>query len=146
MGRESPYHDLIMEHIREARNYRVLENPNRAANGTNPRCGDGLTLQLRVAGERIEDIGFQCECCGISMASASMMTERVKGRPVADVRELLEAVLRRLEGRGAAPASDALGEAMERALQETVREFPARQRCAVLPWSTLRAALEGRGD
>jgi nitrogen fixation NifU-like protein len=140
-ARETPYEALIMDHIRNARNYRVLEDANRRAAGVNPMCGDDLKLQLRVERGRIEDIGFQCECCGISMASASMMTERVKGRDLAAVRAEIRAVTERLAAAsGTVPEGDDPG---QHALAATVREFPARKRCAVLPWTTLEAALAG---
>ena len=139
MARETPYDALIMDHIRNARNYRVLGDANRKAAGTHPMCGDELTLQLRVEHGRIEDIGFQCECCGISMASASMMTERVRGGELAEVRRLIRAVTDRLAA-GPGTISDE-ADPSQRALLATVREFPARRRCAVLPWATLEAAL-----
>lgn len=144
MARETPYDALIMDHIRNARNYRVLDDANHGASGTNPMCGDALTLQLRVEHGRIEDIGFQCECCGISMASASMMTERVRGRSVADVRREIREVTGRLAAQPGTPGDES--DPRQRALLETMREFPARRRCAVLPWSTLEAALESRRE
>ena len=144
MVNESPYDDLIMDHIRNARHYRVLDNANYNASGSNPLCGDGLILQLRIAHGRIEDLGFQCECCGISMASSSMMAERISGREVAEVRQLIRAVAASLAANPDTVPRAA--EPLQRALLATVRDFPARRRCAELPWLTLEAALENRQD
>ena len=142
LARETPYDALIMDHIKNARNFRVLEDANRKAAGTNPMCGDELMLQLRVEQGWIEDIGFQCECCGVSMASASMMTERVRGRDLAATRREIRAVI---DGIAAEPGTvPDEADPCQRALLATVREFPARRRCAVLPWATLEAALDNR--
>jgi nitrogen fixation NifU-like protein len=144
MAREAPYDDFIMDHIKNARNYRVLDDANRKAAGYNPLCGDGLTVQLRVERGRIQDLGFQCECCGISMASASMMTECVKGRHAADVQPFIRAVIALLT---ACPEPESSRvDPVQRALLATVRQFPVRTRCATLPWITLEAALENRQD
>ena len=135
-----PYDDFVMDHIRNARNFRVLEHVNRESSGTNPPCGDRLTVQLRVARGRVEEAAFQCECCGISMASASMMTDWVKGRTLAEARQFVREFAGRLAGR-ADGVVDGAGE-MERALLATARQFPARVRCAALPWSTLGSMLD----
>jgi len=137
--RQEPYDGFIMDHIRNARNYHVLDHANRKVAGFNPLCGDGLTLQLQVACGRIEDAAFQCECCGISMASASMMTDWVKGRTLGEVGRFVEGFAGRLAGR--AEATPIGGSEMERALLATVREYPARAVCAGLPWTTLQSAL-----
>ena len=79
------YDDVIMDHIRNARNYHKLDGANREAEGSNPLCGDVITVYLKLSGEVIEDIGFQCTCCGVSMASASIMTESVKGKNKSEV-------------------------------------------------------------
>jgi len=136
---QAPYDDFVMDHIRNARNYRVLENANREKQGSHPLCGDVITVQLHVAHGRVEAAAFQCECCGISMASASMMTDWVIGREVAEARQYVRAFSGQLANRsGAAPRR---ADAMERALFETVQDFPARAGCAALPWTTLEAAL-----
>ena len=135
----APYDDFVMDHIRDARNYRVLENANREKQGSNPLCGDVITVQLHVARGRVEAAAFQCECCGISMASASMMTDWVIGREVAEVRQYIRAFFGHLASRSG--AASRRGDPMERALLATVRDFPARAGCAALPWTTLEAAL-----
>jgi len=134
------YDDLIMDHIKNARNYRALDHVDLTATGSNPLCGDELTVYLRIEHERVEEIAFQCTCCGISMASASIMTEMVKGQDAADARRLLRAFASLLNGladfdsNGVAPG--------QRAILATARKYPARARCAALPWATLEEALD----
>src|SRR5262245_60309148 len=139
MAQLTPYDDLIMDHIKNARNYRVLDDANRRSHGSNPLCGDEVDVYLRVDRDLIEDAAFQCNCCGISMASASMMTENVKGCSAGEARDRVRAVVALINAHAdsAAPAADE----MQRALLATVQEFPARKRCAALPWITLEAAL-----
>ena len=136
---QAPYDDFVMDHIRNARNYRVLELANREKQGANPLCGDVMTVQLHIAHGRVEAAAFQCECCGISMASASMMTDWVKGREVAEVRQYVRSFSGHLANRSRAAPRGA--DPMERTLFATVRDFPARAGCAALPWTTLEAAL-----
>ena len=136
------YDDLIMDHIKNARNYRALADATHHANGTNPLCGDELAVFLRLDGERIADVAFQCTCCGITMASASIMTESVRGKHCTEARAWLGSLIAALSAR-ADPASRQTDPA-QYALLKTVREFPARTRCAVLPWVTLEAALDNR--
>lgn len=135
------YDELIMDHIRHARNYRVLDPADLRRSGFNPLCGDDITVYLRIEQGRIGDIAFQCTCCGISMASASIMTEMMMGRDAAGARGLLRAFAAALEGRAGGAWRDATGE--QRAILATVRKFPARARCAALPWTTLDDALGG---
>ncbi len=144
MVAKKPYDDLILDHIKNARNYRALESASHQASGSNPLCGDELSVCLRIDRERIADITFQCTCCGISMASASIMTESVKGKPIADARTLLRAFVAALNDR--AERAPCAADLPLRAVMETVQEFPARVRCATLPWVTLEAALDGRQE
>ena len=140
MTAEQPYDDLIMDHIRNARNYRVPENFTGKANGLNPMCGDDMTIYVRVEHGVIRDAGFQCSCCGVSMASASIMTEMVIGLQSAQANAMLERFM-------AAVRSGAWTEVAspgQLAILDTVRSFPSRARCAVLPWATLRASMENR--
>ena len=140
MSADDPYDDLIMDHIRNARNYRVPGGANGKANGLNPLCGDDMTVYVRVEHDLIRDAGFQCSCCGVSMASASIMTECVIGLAPAKARTLLASVIAAVNA-GAAPA-DARPEVL--ALLDTIHRHPSRTRCAVLPWATLDASLENR--
>lgn len=135
------YDDLVMDHIKNARNYRVLDDADRSAEGTNPMCGDHMLIYLKLDGDRLSDLAFQCTCCGISMASASMMTEAMKGARVTDAIRSAREFVAMLES-GAEPLGS---EAVERlAMLDTVKRFPARTRCAVLPWRTLADTLAER--
>ncbi|HXF95665.1 MAG TPA: SUF system NifU family Fe-S cluster assembly protein [Gemmatimonadales bacterium] len=134
------YQQVIIEHNRSPRNYRVLPDANRTAEGDNPLCGDRLTLYLKVNGDTIEDVGFQGRGCAISQASASLMTAAVQGKRVAEAQALFDAVHAMLTGSGT-PDPGRLGKL---AALAGVRQFPARVKCASLSWHTLRAALEGR--
>ena len=137
--REGPYDDFVMDHIRNARNYRVLDPANREGKGANLLCGDTINMQLHVARGRVEDAAYQCECCGVSMASASMMTEWVMGRTLGEARQFAQGIVARLAGRADAVSGEA--SEIERALLATVRDFPARAGCAALPWTTLQSLL-----
>lgn len=131
------YRDVILDHNRKPRNFGHLENADSQAEGHNPLCGDHLTLSVRMDGERIEDIRFEGKGCAISTASASLMTEAVKGRDRAAVRALFDKVHALLTQTGAS-ADGSLGKL---AALSGVREFPARVKCASLCWHTLNAAL-----
>ena len=132
------YDDLIMDHIKNARNYRVLDSVEQPEVGTNPLCGDEVLIYLEIDAERITDIAFQCSCCGISMASSSMMTEMVKGSGLEQARRTVRDLIAMLQQQSAprGPHADA-----QLALLDTVRKFPARLQCATLAWSTLERAL-----
>lgn len=140
MAEADLYDDLIMEHIKHARNYREPGRAQRRATGLNPLCGDEVTLYVGIRRGRIEDIAFQCACCGISMASASIMTELLKDRDPADARDRVRAFVAWLDGR-AHPAQPGPTREQE-ALLATARKFPSRVRCASLPWTTLARALD----
>jgi nitrogen fixation NifU-like protein len=131
------YRDVILDHNRHPRNFGVLAGSDAQANGHNPLCGDRLTVALRMNGERIEDIRFEGQGCAISTASASLMTEAVKGKDRAAIRALFDQVHALLTEQSA-PAPASLGKL---AALSGVREFPARVKCASLCWHTLNAAL-----
>jgi nitrogen fixation NifU-like protein len=134
---QTAYDEFVMDHIKNARNYRVLENADRELPAVNPMCGDRMAVQISIARGRVEDAAFQCECCGISMASASMMTEWVRGRSLEEAVRYARDLVERLAGRDdAVPGADS---DMERALFAIVREYPSRARCAALPWRALEA-------
>jgi len=130
------YRDVILDHNRRPRNFGVLELANARVEGFNPLCGDRLTVQLKMAGDAIADIRFEGEGCAISTASASLMTEAVKGKSRTDALALFDRIHSLLTD-DAAP-SDELGKL---AALSGVREFPARVKCASLCWHTLAAAL-----
>jgi nitrogen fixation NifU-like protein len=132
------YRDVILDHNRRPRNFGRIEGAARHAEGHNPLCGDHLTVSVTLDGERIEDIRFEGKGCAISTASASLMTEAVKGKERAAVRVLFDKVHSLLTRAGAAPDAS-LGKL---AALSGVCEFPARVKCASLCWHTLNAALE----
>jgi len=139
----SLYSDVIMDHIRNARNFCELQTANRKAHGVNPLCGDIFNVYVRVEDERVVEASFQCECCGISMASASVMTETIKGRTVGEARSLYRQFERMLKE----PAGIAVsGDDGQLAVLSLVREFPSRVNCALLGWRTLDAALDGHSE
>jgi nitrogen fixation protein NifU and related proteins len=134
------YRDVILDHNRNPRNFGRLDAPDAHAEGHNPLCGDRLTLSLRLNGDRIEDIRFEGKGCAISTASASLMSEAVKGKDREAVRRLFERVHALLTEQSATPGAE-LGKL---AALSGVREFPARVKCASLCWHTLNAALDSR--
>ncbi len=140
MSDANPYDDLLMDHIKNVRNYSVLDDASHTAAGANPLCGDEMNVYLKVEQDYIRKIAFQCTCCGISMASASIMTEMIKGMRGAAARTLLRAFAAMLSDHTAAPPDSIARE--QRAILDTVRKFPSRHRCAVLPWATLEGALD----
>lgn len=132
------YQDLILDHNRAPRNYRVLEHGNRRAEGHNPLCGDRLTLWLDVEADRIRDVGFQGSGCAISRASASLMTTAVKGKTKAEAEALFDRFQRLVTGSLEPTETPSLGKL---AAFAGVAEFPVRIKCATLSWHALKAAL-----
>jgi nitrogen fixation NifU-like protein len=141
MAAQSPYDDILMEHIKNARNYRAIEGASGSASGANALCGDAMTVFVRIEDGRIVDIAFQCECCGVSMASASIMTEALAGVSAEEARAQVKTFLARIAG-AARPGEDGA----QGAVVAAVRQYPVRSRCALLPWLTLEAALDGRTE
>jgi nitrogen fixation protein NifU and related proteins len=138
------YQQTILDHNRNPRNFRAVPGANRAAEGNNPLCGDRITLQVRVDGDVIRDIGFQGTGCAISKASASLMTGAVQGKTTAEAESLFRAFHDMLTGGADAPTDPkALGKL---AAFAGVRSFPARVKCANLSWHTLHAALQNRPE
>jgi nitrogen fixation NifU-like protein len=132
------YRDVILDHNKRPRNFGKLEPSDAYADGHNPLCGDRLTVFLKMDGDRVEDIRFEGKGCAISTASASMMTEAIKGKKKADIGQLFEQI-HSLLTRQDAVADPSLGKL---AALSGVREYPARVKCASLCWHTLNAALE----
>jgi nitrogen fixation NifU-like protein len=138
------YQELILEHSKAPRNYRHPEDANHSAEGYNPLCGDHFTVYLDMKDDAIRDIAFQGSGCAISRASASMMTQCVKGRTKAEAVHLFERFHKLVTGK-AAP-KDSAPELGKLAVFSGVSEFPARVKCATLAWHTLQAALEGKPE
>lgn len=135
------YQDVILDHGKRPRNFGAVPAANRRAEGDNPLCGDRLTLTLEVSEGRVTDVGFEGAGCAISMASASLMTDTVKGLPVAEAEELFRRFHHLLtidDAAAAAGDAEALGKL---AVFAGVRDYPIRVKCATLPWHTLMAAL-----
>ena len=141
---KSLYSEVILDHIKNARNYHELDDANRKAHGINPLCGDTFDVFAKVEGDRVVEAAFQCECCGISMASASIMTETVKGKTVQEARALYRSFAKLLREPQSASSLDA--DAGQLPMLELIRDFPSRVNCALLGWHTLEAALEGRAE
>jgi nitrogen fixation NifU-like protein len=133
------YQNVILEHNRSPRNYRVMEEADRQAEGNNPLCGDQLTVWLKLDGEVITDVSFQGLGCAISRASASLMTAAVKGKSRREAEEMFQRFHRLVTGAPDVSDPETLGKL---AVFSGVSEYPARVKCASLPWHTLRAALE----
>lgn len=135
------YQDVVMDHNRRPRNFRKPEGANREAEGFNPLCGDEVTLYLTVSDGKIDDAGFQAVGCAISKASASMLTETVKGLSVSDAERVFEE-FRRMITQDEYDA-DLLGDAE---LLSGVSRYPARIKCAALSWHALKSALGDGGE
>jgi nitrogen fixation NifU-like protein len=131
------YRDVILDHNRKPRNFGVLEPADATVEGFNPLCGDRLTVRVKMDGEQISDIRFEGQGCAISTASASLMTEAVKGKSRAEALGLFDRVHHLLTDDAA--SSDELGKL---AALSGVREYPARVKCASLCWHTLVSALK----
>lgn len=130
------YQETVFDHYRQPRNFGKLDGANRKADGYNPLCGDKVTLYLKIDGGVIRDARFEGSGCAISTASASLMTEAIKGRTEGEALQLMDKFHRMVTG---APASGELGklEALS-----GVSEFPQRVKCATLAWHTMKAALK----
>ena len=131
------YRDVILDHNRRPRNFGVLEPADASVEGFNPMCGDRLTVRLKMDQDKISDIRFEGQGCAISTASASLMTEAVKGRTRIEALRLFDRIHELLTD-DAAPAADGLGKL---AALSGVRAYPARVKCASLCWHTLASAL-----
>ena len=138
------YQSVILDHNKKPRNFGELAERNRSAEGYNPLCGDQVVVQLAVRDGVIDAVKFVGHGCAISTASASLMTEAIRGRSVDDVRKLFEAFHALVTGPVGEPGdSSALGKL---AVFAGVREFPMRVKCATLCWHTMLSALKGGGD
>jgi nitrogen fixation NifU-like protein len=132
------YQEVILDHNRRPRNFHAIADATHRAEGYNPLCGDRLTLYMKVDGEVIADVAFEGAGCAISKASASMMTDALKGRSVSEARALFDRFHRMVTTPPDAAVED-LGKLSSLA---GVREFPIRVKCASLAWHTFKAALE----
>jgi nitrogen fixation protein NifU and related proteins len=133
------YQQVILDHNKKPRNFRKLEAPSHTAEGYNPLCGDQLTVYLNITGDQVNDVGFEGSGCAISKASASMMTQAVKGKSKEEAENLFREFHSMVTGElNEETEENSLGNLK---IFAGVREFPVRVKCATLPWHTLHAAL-----
>jgi nitrogen fixation protein NifU and related proteins len=132
------YQEVILDHNKRPRNFGILGEASHSAEGYNPLCGDSVHLFLRIDDDVVKEVAFQGSGCAISKASASLMTDSIKGRPVAEVRDLFARFHRMVTTPPDQPVED-LGKL---SVLSGVREFPVRVKCASLAWHTLKAALD----
>jgi nitrogen fixation NifU-like protein len=135
------YQSVILDHNKQPRNFREPGGANRSADGFNPLCGDKITVYLELEDDVVKDVGFNGSGCAISTASASLMTQSIKGKSVVEARQLFDGfheLVTGIPGEGA--DSEKLGKL---AVFSGVREFPVRVKCATLAWHTLKSALDG---
>ena len=136
------YQQVILDHNKKPRNFGTLERATHEADGHNPLCGDELHVAVTLDGDRVSDVRFEGSGCAISTASASLMTESVKGKTVKEAEQLFGGFHDLLTG-DPSVAAEASAELGKLAVFEGVREFPVRVKCATLSWHTLKAALDG---
>ena len=132
------YQEVILDHNKRPRNFRKIEGASHHADGYNPLCGDKLSLTMQVDGDRVADVAFEGSGCAISKASASLMTDIVKGKSVDEVRSLFE----RFHKMVTTPPDQPVEDMGKLSVLAGVREFPVRVKCASLAWHTLKAALD----
>ena len=142
-GLDDLYQEILLEHNNRPRNYRQLDGATQSAEGFNPLCGDIVTVYLDVNDGVVQDVSFQGSGCAISRASASMMTESIKGQSIDQVTQVFDAFHLMMTDPGADLDYDTLGDLESLA---GVTGFPTRIKCAVLAWHTLLAALDRRMD
>ena len=135
------YQQVIMDHNKKPRNFRDMSDANHLAHGNNPLCGDVLVVYLKLNDDVIEDVSFQGSGCAISVASASLMTEALKGKTLAEAEVLYDQVHKQMTGKDV--DISALGK-LE--VLSGVKEFPAGVKCATLSWHTVHAAMESEHD
>jgi nitrogen fixation protein NifU and related proteins len=139
------YQEMILDHSKRPRNYGKLEGADREVTGYNPLCGDKFTVYVKMNGDRVENVKFEGSGCAISTASASMMTEKFKGKTREEAEELFEKFHQLVTGTGATgtSAADATDKLGKLAVFSGVSEFPMRVKCATLAWHTFHGALRG---
>ena len=137
------YQEVILDHNRRPRNFRALDDATRTQEGFNPLCGDRLTVYVKLDGDVITDVAFQGVGCAISKASASLMTDALKGKSVAEARALFD----RFHDMVTSPPEQPAPDMGKLSVFAGVREYPTRVKCASLAWHTLKAAVsnDGRG-
>ena len=138
------YQEVILDHNKSPRNFRKIENADRKIEGYNPLCGDHYTIYLKLNGDTIQDVSFEGTGCAISKASASVMSETVKGKTKSEIEKLFHTFHRLVTGE--ADPGDHLDNLGKLAAFSGVSEFPARVKCAILAWHTLHAAVKSNEE
>jgi nitrogen fixation NifU-like protein len=136
------YQEVILDHNRKPRNFREMENADRRIEGRNPLCGDEITLWVKLEGDTVADISFKGQGCAVSKSSASLMTSTVKGKTVAETRQLFDRFHDMITGKLPDGEREKMGSL---AALGGVSKFPIRVKCASLAWHALRSALDGGG-
>ncbi len=142
-GLSDLYQEILLEHNSKPRNFRKVEDASRTAEGYNPLCGDQITLYLKLVDGVVEDVGFQGVGCAISRASASMMTQSIKGKSLDEANVIFGAFHDMITRPDAEPDYEILGDLETLA---GINEYPTRIKCAIIPWHTMRSALSGEGE
>ena len=142
------YQEVILDHGKRPRNLRALENATCSAHGRNPLCGDQLTVYLKLGADgTVEDAAFEGRGCAISVASASLMTEMLRGKTEAQARQLFDSFHAMAAGDGDPAAPPELEDDIDRLqVLAGVRQYPVRVKCATLAWHTMKAALAGKPE
>ena len=135
------YQEVILDHSKRPHNHRAMADATRAAQGYNPLCGDKISLFVKLDGTRIADVSFQGSGCAISTASASILTETLKGKTLAEAESLFQTFHNLVTGK--TPSEGSSQELGKLAVFSGVSQFPVRVKCATLAWHTLRSALAG---
>ena len=140
------YQEVILDHSKKPRNFHEMPNADRSADGFNPLCGDKATVFVKLEGDVVKDVSFTGKGCSISTASASMMTEALKGKSREEAEALFERFHKLVTASPDKSHENAAPELGKLAAFSGVCEFPVRVKCASLPWHTFKAALEGQAD
>ena len=135
------YQQVIMDHNKKPRNFRDMDDANHLAHGNNPLCGDALVVFVKLENDVIEDVSFQGSGCAISVASASLMTEAIKGKSLQEAEEIYQEVHKQMTGEDVDASTLGKLEVLS-----GVKEFPARVKCATLSWHTMHAAMDSDHD
>jgi nitrogen fixation NifU-like protein len=138
---EELYQSIILDHNRRPQNFRIIENATAHAEGLNPMCGDQLQVWVQMDGDRVADLSFQGSGCAISKASASLMTQAVKGKTRAEAEGLFDKFLALVTGKG-----DGAELAMGLKAFSGVSKFPLRVKCASLAWHAMKSAVAGKSE
>lgn len=140
---EALYQEVILDHNRKPRNFREIEHADRRVDGRNPLCGDQVTVWVKLDGDKVSDVSFKGVGCAVSKSSASIMTQTVKGKTVAETRALFDRFHDMVTGKMTDAEREQMGSL---AALGGVSKFPLRVKCASLAWHALKSALEGGGE